>query len=77
MIKDVIKIDPEIMSGAPVFNGTRVPIKNLFDYLESGESINDFLNDFPSVPKEYVLQILENMESVLTSNKMQDENLIG
>jgi uncharacterized protein (DUF433 family) len=77
MIKDIIKIDPEIMSGTPVFNGTRVPIKNLFDYLESGESINDFLDDFPSVPKEYVLQILENMESVLTSNKMQDENLIG
>lgn len=55
----VINIDSEIMGGTPVFNGTRVPIKNLFDYLESGDSIEVFLNDFESVKKEQVIKVLE------------------
>ena len=45
----VINIDQDILGGTPVFYGTRVPIKNLFDYLETGDSINDFLDDFESV----------------------------
>jgi uncharacterized protein (DUF433 family) len=55
----VIKIDPEIMSGAPCFAGTRVPIQNLIDYLEGGDSIEDFLEDFPSVRREQVIAFLE------------------
>jgi uncharacterized protein (DUF433 family) len=48
----VIDIDPEILGGTSVFNGTRVPIKNLFDYLESGDSIETFLQDFEAVRRE-------------------------
>jgi uncharacterized protein (DUF433 family) len=48
-MSSVVKIDPEIMSGAPCFAGTRVPIQNLIDYLEGGDSIEDFLEGFPSV----------------------------
>jgi uncharacterized protein (DUF433 family) len=55
----VIKIDPEIMSGAPCFAGTRVPIQNLIDYLEGGDSIEDFLEGFPSVSREQVIAFLE------------------
>ena len=59
MSQSVIKIDPEIMSGAPCFAGTRVPIQNLIDYLEGGESIEDFLEGFPTVSREQVIAFLE------------------
>ena len=55
----VINIDLEILGGTPVFSGTRVPIKNLFDYLEEGETMGEFLTDFPSVKKEQVIKLLE------------------
>jgi uncharacterized protein (DUF433 family) len=58
-MSSVVKIDPEIMSGAPCFAGTRVPIQNLIDYLEGGESIEDFLEGFPSVSREQVIAFLE------------------
>jgi len=54
-----LKRDPEIMSGAPCFAGTRVPIQNLIDYLEGGDSINEFLDGFPSVSREQVIAFLE------------------
>ena len=57
--QSVVKIDPEIMSGAPCFAGTRVPIQNLIDYLEGGDSIEDFLEGFPSVSREQVIAFLE------------------
>jgi len=57
--QSVIKIDPEIMSGAPCFAGTRVPIQNLIDYLEGGDSIEDFLEGFPSVSRGQVIAFLE------------------
>jgi len=64
--KSVVKIDLEIMSGAPCFAGTRVPIQNLIDYLEGGDSIDEFLEDFPSVAREQVISFLEEAkESVL------------
>ena len=53
-----ISIDPEVMSGAPVFVGTRVPIQNLFDYIEGGEDLSEFLDDFPSVSKDAALAVL-------------------
>ena len=54
-----IKIDPEIMSGTPCFAGTRVPVKTLFDYLEHGKPLDDFLRGFPSVTREQALAVLE------------------
>lgn len=62
----VINIDKEILGGTPVFNGIRVPIKNLFDYLETGETIDAFLDDFPSVKREQVVKILEFSEQSLS-----------
>lgn len=58
-MNSVIKIDPEIMSGAPCFAGSRVPIQNLIDYLEGGDSIDEFLEDFPSVRRDQVISFLE------------------
>ena len=51
--------DPEVMSGALCFAGTRVPVKNLFDYLEGSSSLDDFLEDFPSVSRERAVAVLE------------------
>ena len=56
---DVVTIDKEIMSGTPVFTGTRVPVKNLIDYLEGGYDIEVFLDHFPAVKREQVIKFLE------------------
>jgi uncharacterized protein (DUF433 family) len=58
-LKGVVQSDPEIMGGTPVFVGTRVPLQNLIDYLEGGESIEDFLDGFPSVKREQVIAVIE------------------
>ena len=58
-LKGIIQRDPEIMGGTPVFAGTRVPLQNLIDYLEGGESIEDFLDGFPSVKREQVIAVIE------------------
>lgn len=71
----IINVDPEIMSGTPVFDGTRVPIKNLFDSLEGGETIEEFLDGFPSVRREQVIGLLELSERMLSvSTRMFDES---
>ena len=62
----VITIDPEIQSGEPVFSGTRVPIKNLFDHLKGGDTIDEFLEGFPSVSREQVLELLNLAEHTFT-----------
>ena len=59
--------DPEILGGTPVFAGTRVPVKNLTDCLESGDSIDDFLEDFPSVSRAQVVEFLEEARAQLTA----------
>ena len=64
----VIVIDPEIQSGAPVFAGTRVPVKNLFDYLEAGDSLEVFLNEFPSVTRKMAIIALEEAQSALIND---------
>ena len=69
-----VSIDPEVMSGAPVFAATRVPIQNLFDYIEGGEDLSEFLDDFPSVSKEAALAVLEMAKKSLTSEKVLHEN---
>lgn len=58
-IKEVVNVDPERMSGVPCFTGTRVPISHLFEFLESGESLDEFLDQFPSVRREQALGALE------------------
>lgn len=73
MIAEVITISPEIQSGTPVFAGTRVPVKNFFDYIKAGDTTEEFLNDFPSVAKEQVAQLLEFMETILTFNTATHE----
>jgi uncharacterized protein (DUF433 family) len=55
--------DPEILGGEPVFAGTRVPIKSLFDHLEGGDSIAEFLEGFPSVKREQALALLEESKA--------------
>lgn len=57
--KQIVHSDPEIVSGTPVFVGTRVPVQALLDYLEGGETIDEFLDDFPSVSREQVVAFLE------------------
>lgn len=69
-----ISIDPQVMSGAAVFTGTRVPIKNLFDYIEGGDDLTEFLDDFPSVTKDAALSVLEMAKHSLTSEKALHEN---
>ena len=59
MKSTVVTSSPDVMGGTPVFEGTRVPIENLLDYLEGGESIEDFLEGFPSVSREQVITFLE------------------
>ena len=55
--------DPETMGGTPVFRGTRVPVKTLFDYLKAGDTITEFLDDFPTVVREQVVSVLAEAES--------------
>ncbi|MBC2595641.1 DUF433 domain-containing protein [Ruficoccus amylovorans] len=61
----IVKRDPNIMSGALCFTGTRVPVRNLFDSLRSGESLQDFMEDFPGVSREQIMAVLEASESQL------------
>lgn len=63
----VIVADPEVMNGMPCFRGTRVPFKNLIDYLEGGHSLGEFLEQFPSVTREMAVQALEEAKESLLS----------
>ena len=62
-ITDLIEVDLEKMSGTPCFTGTRVPVAHLFDYIEAGDSLDEFLTDFPTVTREQVLGVLELMRN--------------
>ncbi len=66
MDSPLVSYDPEIMSGALCFKGTRVLVKNLFDYLEGASSLEDFLEDFPSVSRETAVAVLEAARERLT-----------
>ena len=68
MNSSLVKRDPEIMSGALCFTGTRVPVKNLFDYLEGTSSLEEFLEDFPSVSRERAVAVLEAAHEVLEAD---------
>jgi uncharacterized protein (DUF433 family) len=68
IFENLVTCDTEIMSGTPVFKNTRVPIKNLIDYLEVGESLDEFLEDFPSVSREQAVQALELAKEMLLTH---------
>jgi uncharacterized protein (DUF433 family) len=63
----VVHSDPEVLGGTPVFTGTRVPIRNLIDFLEAGDSLGDFLKSFPTVSREQALAALELASEYLTA----------
>ena len=65
---EVIETDPEILAGEPVFAGTRVPLKNLFDYLEAGDSLEMFLDAFPDVTRELAVAALELAREAVTAS---------
>jgi uncharacterized protein (DUF433 family) len=60
--------DPDTMHGVPVFRGTRVPVQTLFDYLEGGETLDEFLNGFPTVPRSLALDALDEARVLLLTN---------
>jgi uncharacterized protein (DUF433 family) len=66
----LITVDPEVLGGQPVFHGTRVPIETLFDHLESGVSLEEFLMDFPAVQKVQAIAVLEIANKFLTSKNV-------
>jgi uncharacterized protein (DUF433 family) len=63
----VVHSDPDILGGTPVFVGTRVPVKTLLDYLEAGDSLDEFLDHFPSVSREQAISALELAKEMLTA----------
>ncbi len=69
-LTDLITIDPEVLSGQPVFKNTRVPVETLFDYLEAGVSLDEFLDDFPTVTREQAIATLEIANKFLTSKNL-------
>lgn len=77
MVYGQISIDPEVMSGTPVFTGTRVPVQTLFDYIEANDGLSEFLDDFPSVTREAAIAVLEMAKQSLTSPKVLHENFAG
>jgi len=68
MGSNVITSDPQIMGGTPVFKGTRVPMQTLIDYLEAGNSIEEFLEGFPTVEKQQVIDFLEETKERFLAN---------
>lgn len=70
MLYGQVSIDPEVLSGTPVFAETRVPVKNLFDYIAGGDDLNEFLDDFPSVTKDAAVAVLKMAKVSLTTEKV-------
>jgi uncharacterized protein (DUF433 family) len=65
----VIVSDPEILGGTPCFSGTRVPVDSLIDYLEAGDTLDEFLDNFPTVTREAAISALEEAKAALTSSR--------
>jgi uncharacterized protein (DUF433 family) len=68
MSDQIISISPDVLGGTPVFAGTRVPVQTLLDYLKGGETIDDFLDGFPTVRREQVIAFLEEAEEQITAS---------
>jgi len=71
MQTEVINVDPEILGGTPVFRGTRVPVESLFAHLEKGITLDEFLDDFPTVSKKQAIEILALAQKILTSENFK------
>ena len=69
-LNEIINVDEEILGGQPVFRGTRVPVESLFDHLEAGVSLDEFLDDFPTVSKEQAVALLDIANKLLTSKNV-------
>ena len=69
--------DPETMHGVPVFRGTRVPVATLFEYLEGGETLEDFLEGFPTVPRELALAALEEARKLLLAASAESKRILN
>ena len=69
-ISEIINMDEEILGGQPVFRGTRVPVESLFDHLEAGVPLDEFLDDFPTVSKEQAIALLDLANKLLTSKNV-------
>lgn len=67
--EQLIVRDREILGGTPVFAGTRVPVRSLFDYLEAGDSLEKFLDDFPTMHREQAMQLLESFKQAILADK--------
>jgi len=67
MPNDVLTRDPNVLAGIPVFRGTRVPFQNLLEYLEGGQSLDEFLDDFPTVTREAAIRALEHAKELVVS----------
>jgi uncharacterized protein (DUF433 family) len=70
-IKEIINMDADILGGQPVFTGTRVPVESLFMHLEKGISLDEFLDDFPSVTRSQAIALLEIAEKLVTSKNIE------
>ena len=69
-INEIITVDKDILGGQPVFKGTRVPVESLFDHLEAGVPLDEFLDDFPTVSKEMAVALLDVANRLLTSKNV-------
>jgi uncharacterized protein (DUF433 family) len=74
---DLITVDPDILGGAPVFKGTRVPVKTLFDYLANNYTLEEFIDCFPSVTREMACRMLERSESALQAAAAQIQSAVA
>jgi uncharacterized protein (DUF433 family) len=70
-VNEVIAKDPDVLGGTPVFRGTRVPFQALLDYLEGGQTLNEFLDDFPTVTREAAVRALEHAKALVVSQLVQ------
>ena len=70
-IKEIITVDQDILGGQPVFKNTRVPVESLFDHLEAGVPLDEFLDDFPTVSKEQAIALLDIANKLLTSKNVE------
>ncbi len=68
---DLINRSDDILGGTPVFAGTRVPVQTLFDYLEEGDTLDDFLDDFPAVSREHAIKVLEKMKETFLAQEYE------
>jgi uncharacterized protein (DUF433 family) len=69
-IKALITIDSDVLGGQPVFTGTRVPVASLFDHLEAGVPLDEFLDDFPTVSKQQAVDLLETAQKLITTKNI-------